>query len=516
RLDVWLHGRDDKLTELKFISDRLRSPGEFSPPDTLVLHPYGRFCNTFKFAGETDVFEALEHVEKFYPVDKGRLAIRGFSMGGAGVWHLAAHHPEVWAAAAPGAGFAETAEYTGALKKNPPPAWYEQKLWRLYDATDYALNLFNVPTIAYSGELDKQKQAADMMERAMKLEGLKLEHIIGPGVAHKYEPGAKKELARRFDELMEKGRDPWPSRTVLSTSTLRYNRSPRLSVEGLAKHWEPARVEADFTEPHSWGIRTTNVTRFTISSPPELLIASAQMLNVNLDGTSLKYQPVPAALDIHFMRERESWKIDADPRRSMPGRREKRPQLQGPIDDAFMESFAVVPPSKPAMNGQVGAWVDRELARFTNEWRAQFRGEAPVIGGTEEAAARAASLGANLILWGDPDSNPLLAKLLPRLPLSWTRKELRLGTNRFDAATHVPVLIFPNPLNPARYIVINSGPTFLDFGAASNAQQTPKLPDFAVLDVTVQHGEQLTKEVALAGFFDENWEWTDARGRVTP
>src|SRR5688572_6965284 len=42
RLDAWFHGRDEKLTELKFLNDRLKSPGEFTPPDTFVLHLYGR------------------------------------------------------------------------------------------------------------------------------------------------------------------------------------------------------------------------------------------------------------------------------------------------------------------------------------------------------------------------------------------------------------------------------------------------------------------------------------------
>src|SRR5205085_5672212 len=145
RLDVWLHGRDDHLTELKFISDRQRAYGEFTPADAFVLHPYGRYCNAFKFAGEVDVFEAMEHVKKNYPIDANRVAIRGFSMGGAGCWHLAAHHPGVWAAANPGAGFVETAEYTKALLREPKPPWYEQTLWHLYDAVDYAGNLFNCP-----------------------------------------------------------------------------------------------------------------------------------------------------------------------------------------------------------------------------------------------------------------------------------------------------------------------------------------------------------------------------------
>src|SRR5436190_4951787 len=104
RLDVWLHGRDNNLTELKFISDRQRSYGEFTPSDALVLHPYGRYCNAFKFAGEADVFEAMEHVKKSYRIDDRRIALRGFSMGGAGAWHLGAHHPDVWAVVSPGAG----------------------------------------------------------------------------------------------------------------------------------------------------------------------------------------------------------------------------------------------------------------------------------------------------------------------------------------------------------------------------------------------------------------------------
>ncbi|HQR41488.1 MAG TPA: prolyl oligopeptidase family serine peptidase, partial [Gemmatales bacterium] len=192
RLDVWLHGRGDKLTELAFIDQRLRQPGEFTPPETFVLHPYGRYCNAFKFAGEVDVFEAMAHCKAHYRIDDKRQVIRGFSMGGAGCWHLAVHHPGVWAAAAPGAGFAETPEYTGAKLAEVP--WWEQKLWHLYNATDYAENLKQVPTIAYSGENDKQKQAADVMAREMDKVGLKLKHIIGPKMGHKYDAGSKKEI----------------------------------------------------------------------------------------------------------------------------------------------------------------------------------------------------------------------------------------------------------------------------------------------------------------------------------
>jgi pimeloyl-ACP methyl ester carboxylesterase len=259
RLDIWLHGRDEKLTELKFINDRQRSPGEFTPSNAIVLHPYGRYCNAFKFAGEIDVLEAMDHVTKSYPIDTNRIVLRGFSMGGAGCWHLAAHYPWLWAAAAPGAGFAETPEYMKALERNPPPLWYEQKLWHLYNATDYAANFFNLPVVAYSGEIDKQKQAADIMAKAMSAEGLELVHIIGPQTAHRYHPEAKQEINRRIDEIVSHGRDPLPRKIHFTTSTLRYNQSGWLRVERLEKHWEQARVEAECDGADNVSIKTTNV-----------------------------------------------------------------------------------------------------------------------------------------------------------------------------------------------------------------------------------------------------------------
>src|SRR6185312_14015316 len=85
--------------------DRQRSPGEFTPPDTFVLHLYGRYCNANRFAGEVDLFEALDNVRRYYPIDENRLVVRGFSMGGASCWDFGTHYAGLWAAAAPGGYF---------------------------------------------------------------------------------------------------------------------------------------------------------------------------------------------------------------------------------------------------------------------------------------------------------------------------------------------------------------------------------------------------------------------------
>ncbi len=164
RLDAWFHGRQENLSEVNFLYERERNPGEFTPRDAIVLHLYGRYCNANKLAGEVDLFEALGAVKRQYAIDENRIVIRGFSMGGAAAWHFAVHYAGDWAAAAPGAGFSETPRFLKVFQKEiVQPSWWEEKLWHLYDPDDYAVNLSNCPTVAYSGEIDIQKQAADVM-----------------------------------------------------------------------------------------------------------------------------------------------------------------------------------------------------------------------------------------------------------------------------------------------------------------------------------------------------------------
>ncbi|HEY2840427.1 MAG TPA: prolyl oligopeptidase family serine peptidase, partial [Pirellulales bacterium] len=219
-LYVWLHGRGDTALDLQFIQQRLTSPGQIRPAGAIVLHPFGRYCNGYKSAGEVDVFEAVEAVARDYKIDRDRIVLIGFSMGGAGVWHIGAHYPDRWAAISPGAGFVDVRRYQN-LSPDELPTWHEQTLWNVYDAPAYARNLLNVPLVAYSGELDKQKQAADLMEETLRAQGLTMTHIIGPGVGHKYEPKALVDLMARLKVFEQRGLNHHPEAVHLQTRTLR-------------------------------------------------------------------------------------------------------------------------------------------------------------------------------------------------------------------------------------------------------------------------------------------------------
>jgi len=495
RLDFWYHGRNVKLSELSFITDREHNRGEFTPPDTFVLHPYGRLCNANKFVGEVDTFEALENVRKHYPIDENRISVRGFSMGGAATWHLAGHYASLWAAASPGAGFVDTYIFQKISRLPTQPPWYVQKLWHLYDVTDYAANLFNCPVVAYSGEIDGQREAAELMNRAMATEGIELVHIIGPKTAHKFEPHAKEEVAKRVDAIMEAGRH-LSHKVRFTTWTLRYNQMGWVTVDGLEQHWSRARVDAERVAPDVIKATTTNVSALTFSitnshnPPPNRFL-------VALDGQVLQAPSVSTdgSWTAHFEKQKNRWKLVTDP---STDKLQKRHGLQGPIDDAFMDSFIMVRPTGKPMNDQIGDWTSTIMSDAIREWRLQFRGATPVKDDTAITDADIANN--NLILWGDPRSNRLFARIAPKLPLHWDRSKYTIAGTTYSFNDHVPILIYPNPLNPKHYIVLNSGFTFADEGPTSNALQIPKLPDYAVLNIK-------TREVENAGFFDEGWQF---------
>ena len=227
----------------------------------------------------------MEAAKRHYPVDDRRIAIRGFSMGGAGCWHLAVHHADQWVAATPGAGFAESAEYLGLWKKEIKPLWFETQLWRLYDADVYATNLFHLPTLAYSGGNDKQIQAAQVMEKAMAEHGMDLAHLIGPETGHAYHPQSKEELVARHRDMVRQGKEVMPTKVRLTTFTLRYPEMHWVRLEGLQRHWHRARVEAEIRNESEIELLSENVSALTLHMPAgSRPLASDKAPVVSLDG----------------------------------------------------------------------------------------------------------------------------------------------------------------------------------------------------------------------------------------
>jgi dienelactone hydrolase len=506
RLDLWFHGRGENLTEVNFLAGRMKDPGVFTPPDTFVLHPYGRYCNAFKFAGEVDVLEALESVRRRYPIDDDRIAVRGFSMGGAACWQFAVHYADRWVGATPGAGFSETPDFLKVFQKETlAPTWWERKLWHMYDCTDYAANLSQCPTIAYSGEIDSQKQAADIMAAALHKQGIELVHIIGPKTAHSYHPDARLEIDRRLTSIADRGREKLLRSVRLVTYTLKYNRMAWVTIDALIEHWNEARVDAAIIGDGGVTLTTKNISALTLAMPSGWApFDLTQPVSLQVDGQDLKGPRAQSdrSWTCRLIRDASAkWSI-AENSASGSG---KRHDLQGPIDDAFMDAFVFVRPTGKAAHPALESWVKAELDRAIEHWRRHFRGEARVVDDTAVSDADIAKM--NLVLWGDPSSNSVLKRVVENLPIQWGQDEIVAGPQHYAADQHALILIHPNPLNPQRYVVLNSSFTFRDYDYLNNARQVPKLPDWAIVDLRTPPNGRYPGKIVAADFFDEQWKF---------
>ena len=506
-LYVWLHGRGDKTTDMHFIDQRQTRTGRIAPAGAIILHPFGRHCMGFKSAGEIDVLESVANVSSRYSIDPNRIVLMGFSMGGAGAWHIGAHYVDRWVAISPGAGFAETARYNKLTPENYP-ASYVQQLWTLYDVPNYVRNLFNAPVVVYSGELDKQIQAARVMEEAYQEEGRVLPHVIGPGMGHQYHPDSLKQIMKQMDEAVKKGLDQVPAEVRLQTRTLRYNRVHWVEATGLEEHWQDSRIDARMISKEKIEVTTRNIHSFQLSP-----FADMSAVNIFVDGKQVAYSgsdkpkdPGTAILqkgsDGTFR-----WLGQAP-----AGDLVKRPGLQGPIDDAFLSSFLVVTPSGKSSNPLVERWVQFELAHFLHRWESLYRGSPRVKQDSEVTQDDLARH--NLVLWGTPESNSLVRRLAGEqgkpgshpFPLKWSAKTVTLGTQKFRSDQHVPILVYPNPLNPDRYVVINSGPTHREGHDRTNSLQNPKLPDWAIIDLSEPPTNLVPGKIVATGLFNESWQ----------
>lgn len=515
RLDVVLHGstRPVGMSELRFIArfDEGDAGGAAPEVPYIELHPLGRVENCYRWAGETDVFEAIEDVCQRYNIDRDRIVLRGMSMGASGTWHLGLKHPDKFVALGPYCGYVDTHRFSETplpnfVKVGPLPPHQELGLHML-DSVDYAANAGVVPAIGCMGEKDVFFDAHVIMGAAMEREGLKMINLISPGTGHTIDPVAHAEQMRQIAMHAERGLDHRLKKIRFVTWTLKYPHCHWVELLGLEQHYARAEIQLQFSESEAGLLEISkleNISAFRLrASQLPMLVKAVRfptgLVQVMGDG------------DLVFANGGGGWQQVVSPADiAAPSRLgSKRPGMQGPIDDAFTTPFLCVRGTGTAWNPAVQAYADASLARFAEEWRHYFRGELPIKADTEVTDADLRSR--NLILFGDPGSNPWIALALPHLPFVWTRDTVQFGGQSYPASEHLPALIAPNPLVSAgdRYLVLNSGHTFREAELNKlNYLLFPRWGDWAMLKVQPHNGAAPAEleSVLSAGYFNERWQ----------
>jgi poly(3-hydroxybutyrate) depolymerase len=522
RLDVVLHGSRNAtgIGELLFIQDH-DAPDSGKPAASsnpfIEVFPMGRLGeNAYRFEGETDVDEAIEAVCRDYNIDRSRIVLRGSSLGGVGAWQLGLKRPDRYVAIGPAAGPVDTIEFANSpwkhfVRLEPLTSWQKTTL-HLVDAIDYTANAGMVPVVAAMGDQDPYFSSHKLIEHAFAREGIPFTGLVDHGAGHGITAKVMHEQLNLLGEHAARGVDPFPKRIRFVTWTLKFSRCHWIEILGLAEHYQRAEIEARINGDGSITLpEPQNITRFAIH-PPAIPDRGGSVV---IAGARIEL-PAPVkgiAGPIVFEKKNAIWTsrgtLDSV---ILTG---KRPGLQGPIDDAFARPFVCVRGTGKSWNPVVAAWADANLERFANEWRRHYHGYLPLKNDREVTEDDVRHK--NLILFGDPGSNLWITRILPELPIKWSRDRLQLGAQEFTASIHGPQVIFPNPLPGAehRYVVLNSGHTYHDAELRFSYMVFPRLGDWAVMKIgNSTNGPAVApvpERVVNSGFFDEAWTIPAAR-----
>jgi len=311
--------------------------------------------------------------------------------------------------------------------------------------------------------------------------------MVSKNTGHGTSPQVRQRLDGFLKEWGDKGQTS-PGHIRFLTYTTRYNRDYWVSVDGLEKHYERAEVDALRSEDgKEYDVKTTNLTRLVLRE-------TGHTKEIKIDGQNLK---VKSGAEIALQKSGSAWKVDKNGKQ--PGLH-KTHALQGPIEDAFLDPFLLVRPTGAPWNEAVNQQALRTLARFDRMWAKFFRGHPYVKDDRDVTEADLSKY--HVVLFGDPGSNKWIAKMSGKLPVKWTKETVSLGGENFPASENFPALIYPNPLNPSKYVVLNTGLTIVDRDYNGD-YGLPQWGDYAI--VKVKAGAEVP-DMQIAGLFDESWQ----------
>jgi hypothetical protein len=505
---VWLHGRQNNTIETEFLfaqqNFRLGN-NPVADNGQIQLDCFGRINGAgWHWAGEADVFEAIAAVQKRWMIDEKRIMIRGFSQGGEGAWHIALHHPDRFAAAEIGAGtWSRRAQMPGLQPWQSPVL----KIWE--NMEEWALNAFNLPLAGHDGDNDAQISSipgpppgtpsrgqleSSLHARAqiekegfpaegdpdfLRMKGTPAVFLISKETGHGTSSLVRQRLDAFLKEWGDKGQTS-PDHIRFVTYTTRYNRDYWVTVDTLEHLYERADIDATRSS-----VQTHNVARLTLREMDHTR-------ELTIDGQHLKLKPAPA---ITLEKSAGTWKLAKSEWAGL----HKQHALQGPIDDAFLDPFLLVRPTGTPWNPAVNDQALRSMKRFDRLWGKYFRGHPFVKDDKDVTSDDMAKY--HVVLFGDPGSNRLIAKMLPKLPVQWTHDTVTLAGKPYPAAENFPALIYPNPLHPTKYVVVNTGLTIPD-REYNGDYGMPQWGDYAIVRVNPSAD---VPDLITAGLFDEHW-----------
>jgi enterochelin esterase-like enzyme len=468
---------------------------DFTPryhPDWIVVAPDGFGHVMWRFMGEQDVLDVVDDVQKHYHVDADRVVLTGLSNGGVGAYNLGMRHASRFAAVLAIAGAPSWLQYTGG-KIDPLQA----EALRPQSGFELAENAINTDFRYFHGRVDPGPMRPAFVAAFSK-------HIATLGVPYTekwFDTGHDLlylvvRQGALFKDLQNVTRKKKPAEVRLVTGDYRAAEQHWLRVTWLARQPELARVRA---------VAQASEIRIDVSGADALEVAwqeapldAAAELSVVVNGVSVAKSPKKAlGSKLSLLRSAGTWQLGA----ASAGVR-KHAGNAGPITDAYYGKLIHV---YGTANTAHTAELKKQAERGARGWPLWlWRVDQPVVADTEVDDALLRD--SNLVLYATPGSHALLSRIEAQLPIKIESDAVVVGNQRYTDKGVGTKFIYPNPLNPKRYVIVQAAPTLDAVKAGYNLPDF--LPDYVVYDAkSTRSRPRLIFPAAppALGYFDTAW-----------
>ena len=483
---VYLHGYSPNLNKENWVrymyADVLDQYAEQT--DSILLMPFARSNTDFQGVGEDDVMLMINRVMRDYRIAPDRVVLSGYSMGGMGAWTIGGHYPDRFAGLMAMSGRGDFYLWKG-LKREGLPG-FKRKLAEQEFGANLLPNYLHLPLFLVHGNQDWgiPVEQSRRMHDLLKALGMDVRYVELEGEDHFFFYQQTQCLPDLLEWLRARKRVSSPRRIAFRTYSLKYNCAYWVEILGIDDWGRAAEVTCDLSEDGgALAVNSDNVTGLRLALPREL-VKDPAVLRITWNG-----RPAPASSD-------KAGLLMLGNRGPGEGAVVKTPAPCGPIREAFAGPFVM------AYGGKAGGLTHERALRAAADWEEFAKGVPRLIPASEVTDELMA--GCNLILFGSPEDNPLIGKLMPHLPVKIEGGFYQVGTRRYDAGRFGLWVIHPNPLAPGRYVAINSGPAWGRELAENHKYDF--IPDFIVYaDEKSEDGTECNKYVC-AGFFDQRWQ----------
>ncbi|MGB0678493.1 MAG: prolyl oligopeptidase family serine peptidase [Polyangiales bacterium] len=473
-------------------------------PDWIVVAPTGYGQVMWRWMGEQDVLDVIRDVERHYNVDPDRIVLGGLSNGGVGAYAIGMRHASRFAAVQAMAGAPSWLQYAGGQ-----PLAAERIAMERYSGMHLAENTTATHFSFYHGYTDPGPMRPAFVRTFtghMEKLGLPV-HSLWYNTGHDILYLVHRH-GKLYPELAKRRRNPKPAEVRLVTGDYRAATQHWLRITRMSPVPKLARLRAR-AEARRIIVESAQVQAFAIDLR-RVPLSSGKMLTVRVDGAVAYRGPrAPLAHVIHLRRAAKGWRLGFPVQSGLV----KKPGLSGPLTDAYHERCIHVYGTQDPDDSAALKRAAQKGARGWPLWLWDFRQEV-----LADSAVGPADMGrAHLVLYGNAKNNALLAKMAAKLPLRIDAKGVHLGEHHFLGQDVGTRFIYPNPLAPSRYVIVQGGASPQAVYAGHNLPDF--LPDYVVYNAkTTRKRARLTssrrdRPLAL-GYFDTHWRLDPKLGEM--